>query len=71
MKIDELKSKSVTELQNMLKEHREKERELRFRISSKQMKNVREIRRLKRETARILTVLNQKKDQPVKPVKQQ
>lgn len=70
MKITELRSKSKTELQNLLKEHRQKERELRFRISSKQMKNVRELRRLKKEIARIMTSLNDNKLPEVKPVKQ-
>ncbi|MDD5567483.1 MAG: 50S ribosomal protein L29 [Patescibacteria group bacterium] len=61
MKIAELNNKSATELRTMLSEHRTKERELRFRISTKQTKNVREIRKLKKTIARIMMVLHNKK----------
>ena len=60
MKITELQRKSKSELQNILIKNREKLRQLRFDLVSGKVKNVREIRRIKKETARILTILKQK-----------
>jgi len=57
MKITELRQKSKTELERMLKENRERLRQLRFDLASGKVKNVREIRNLKKEIARILTLL--------------
>lgn len=61
MKIKELKDKSQDELIKTLKEKRETVRQLRFDISSKQIKNVRDIRKAKKDIARILTLINQSK----------
>jgi large subunit ribosomal protein L29 len=61
MKIKELKQKSENELQKMLQESREKLREFRFKIASKQLKKVREVRSVKKLIAKILTLLNVKK----------
>lgn len=58
MEYKELVQKSEKELLNLLRDHREKERELRFKIASKQHKNIREIRAVKRDIARILTQIN-------------
>ncbi len=60
MKIKELREKSENELQNLLKENRDKVRQLRFDSVSKQQKNVKEISQLKKDIARILTLLRQK-----------
>ncbi|MEK7167315.1 MAG: 50S ribosomal protein L29 [Patescibacteria group bacterium] len=60
MKIKELKQKSENELQKLLQESQEKLRELRFKIASKQLKKVRELRNAKKLIAKILTLLNQK-----------
>lgn len=54
----ELKEKKETELRKLLAEDREKLRDLRFRVSQAQMKDVREIRALRLRIARILTALN-------------
>lgn len=54
----ELKEKKETELRKLLAEDREKLRDLRFRISQAQTKDVREIRALRLRIARILTALN-------------
>lgn len=54
-------NKSEAELHKLLEEHREKLRELSFKDSSKQLKNVREIRATKKMIAQILTLLNNKK----------
>jgi len=70
MNIEELKNKPAPELQKLLKEHREKERDLRFKISAKQMKNVRELRKIKKTIVRIITVINTKKNNPEKSNKQ-
>ncbi len=58
MKIKELKQKSENELQKLLQESREKLRELKFKIASKQLKKVRELRSVKKLIAKILTLLN-------------
>jgi len=57
MKVNELKQKSKEELQKTLEDDREKLRQLRFDLSAGKVKNVREIRNIKKEIARILTLL--------------
>lgn len=57
MKIKELKTKGKDELQKMLEDDREKLRQLRFDLSAGKVKNVREIRKIKKEVAQILTLL--------------
>ena len=61
MEFKELKEKSAPELQKLLAQFREKVRDLRFSVSAKQLKNIRELREAKRVIAKILTVLNQKR----------
>lgn len=61
MEFKELNEKKEADLQKLLQENREKVRELRFKDSNKQLKNVRDIRNLKKDIARIQTVLNNKK----------
>jgi len=60
MEIKELTTKTPAELSKLLAESQEKLRELRFKDSNKQLKNVRSIRVLKQEIARINTLLNKK-----------
>ncbi len=60
MEIKELKTKNPSELQALLAQSREKLRELRFKDSNRQLKNIREIRQTRETVARILTVLNTK-----------
>ncbi len=69
MKYDEINVKPKPELQKFLKEQRTKERELRFKISAQQMKNVREIRKIKKIIARIMTALNNKSEASAKTTK--
>ncbi len=57
MKINELRQKSREELEKSLQDSREKLRQLRFDLSAGKVKNVREIRRIKKEIARILTMI--------------
>jgi len=59
MKTTELRQKSKEELEKSLQDSREKLRQLRFDLSAGKVKNVREIRRIKKEIARILTILKQ------------
>lgn len=61
MEIKELKSKSVNELQHDLQELRSKLDELSFKARQSQIKNVRELRVVKKNIAKILTVLREKK----------
>jgi len=59
MKAEELRKKSKLQLQKLLKEKRERLRQLRFDLVSKKLKNYREIRQIKKDIARILTVLRE------------
>jgi len=56
--LKELKKKSSAELQKLLALNREKMRELRFKVSQKQLKNVHEIKKVKKVISRILTLLS-------------
>lgn len=57
----ELMAKSADELKSLLEVNREKLRDLRFKDSNKQLKNVREIRVVRQLIAQILTITNKKK----------
>jgi large subunit ribosomal protein L29 len=56
----ELKDKKEVDLKKLLFVWREKLRDLRFKDSNKQLKNIREIREVKRNIAKVLTLLNKK-----------
>lgn len=56
MKINELRQKQELELTKMLQDNREKLRQLKFDLASGKVKNVREIRQIKKDIARILTL---------------
>ncbi len=60
MKAGELRQKSEMELRRLLRDSRERLRQLKFDLASGKVKNVREIRQIKKDIARILTCL--KKD---------
>lgn len=57
MKPSELRQKSQSELQKLLADKRERLRQLRFDLAAGKVKNVREIRMIKKDIARILTLL--------------
>jgi len=59
--LKDLKMKSEAELNKLLVSGREKLRDLRFKVSQNQLKNIREVRTLKKRIARISTLLNQKR----------
>jgi len=61
MKIKEIRQKSEAQLQKQLKAMREELRDLRFKISNKQYKDVRDLRDLKKDIARVLTVMKEKR----------
>lgn len=57
LKFKELENRPVGDLQQMLKDSRQKLQELRFKVASKQLKNIREIRSVRQNIAQILTIL--------------
>lgn len=57
----ELIQKSEKELRKLLAEKRERLRTLRFDLASGKVKNVREIRAIRKDIARMFTLLNAKK----------
>ena len=62
MDFKELKQKSPVELQRLLQEKREQLRDRRFKVAQGQQKDVRELRELKHDIARLLTKVNGPKD---------
>ena len=60
MKAKEIRQKSPEEAKRMLAEAREILRRLRFDIHLKQSKNVREVRKIKKYIAQLLTILKEK-----------
>lgn len=58
MKIQELRQKSKSELQKLLQDNREKLRLLRFNLDSGKVKNIREIRIVRKDIARILSIIS-------------
>jgi len=58
--IKELRNKSEKDLQKLLLTEREKLRNLKFDLAAGKVKNVKESRAIKKEIARILTILNDK-----------
>lgn len=61
MKTKELREKSIGELEKLLFEKEELVRKTRFDISTRQAKDNRKLRNSKREIARIITLINEKK----------
>lgn len=60
MKIADLRQKTKTELERFLQEGRERLRVLHFDLVAGKVKNVREIRQIKKDIARTLTLLKEK-----------
>ena len=61
MEFKELQQKENKELHQLLAQYRDKLRELRFKDANKQLRDVVQVRKTKKQIARILTLLNQKK----------
>ncbi len=64
MEKTDFKSKDSKELKKLLNERREQLRQLRFDLISDKLKNYRQVRHLKKEVARILTILKPKVQSP-------
>jgi len=60
MKKEELKTKSDKELRKILEDNAEKLQKLRFDLSFNRLKDISSIKKVKREIARIKTLLNKK-----------
>jgi len=60
MKVKELRDKSKEELKNLLDQEVSKLSQIRFSAKSNQTKDYKEIKRLKKKIARILTLLKEK-----------
>jgi ribosomal protein L29 len=60
MKIADLRQKTKTELERFLQEGRERLRVLHFDLVAGKVKNVREIRQIKKDIAKTLTLLKGK-----------
>ncbi len=60
MEIKEIKNLNITELHKMLAEKRSELMNLRFKDANKQLKNVREIRSIKKTIAQVQTILKTK-----------
>lgn len=60
MKIKDLREKTEKDLDKMLATERERVRDLRFKVSQRQLKNLRETRNAKKTIARILTLKKEK-----------
>ena len=72
MKISELRQKSLTELRKSLLENRRKLGQLRFDLSAGKVKDIRGIRKTKKEIVQILTLLAEdarKQESDVKDIK--
>lgn len=61
MKIKEIKNKNASELSKLLSDKREALRVFRFGAAGAKTKNVKEGRVVRKDIARIMTVLNEKK----------
>ncbi len=61
MKAKEIREKNVNELEKILKEKRNIAQKLMFDVSVKQMREHRSLRNVKKDIARILTVLEEKR----------
>ncbi len=60
MEASELRQKSKEELARLVRDEREKLRNLRFDLASGKVKNVREIRKVRKNIARALTLIKEK-----------
>ena len=59
MKVEELRKKNTKELNKMVEDLRKKLSDVRFRLSSNKLKNIQEVGNMKKEIARILTIIKE------------
>lgn len=70
MKTKELRQKTENEMKVLLHESRDKIREMRFKVAQRQLKKVSDVKKEKKTTAQVLTLLNEKnKDEKSKELK--
>jgi len=67
MKPTELRQKNKSELKKILQDLREKQRLFKFNLALGKVKNVREIRQIKKDIARILTLLSEINSDKINP----
>ena len=60
MKAKELRQKSEKELNDLLNERKHKLGQLKFDLASKKLKNIKQIMELRRDVARVKTILKEK-----------
>ena len=70
MDFKELRQKSPVELQRLLQEKRDQLRDRRFKVAQGQHKDVRELRELKQDIARLLTKMKQPASTTLSPTPQ-
>ena len=58
--LQEIKNKPLPDLQKYLRDYRGRLRTLKFDLAAGKVKNIREIREVKKMIARIMTILHQK-----------
>ncbi len=63
MTTKELRDMTTNHLHDHLKEMRDKLLKLRFGVTNRQVKNMHELKTTQKEIARILTILNEKREQ--------
>jgi large subunit ribosomal protein L29 len=62
MKISEIKNRSKEELEQLIKELRARIAQMNFDLADKKLKNTNQIKQVKKDIARVLTVLKINKD---------
>jgi large subunit ribosomal protein L29 len=60
MEVKEIQEKTDAELNKLLAQYREKQRDLHFRIARKELKNHQEYKMVRRDIARVKTLLRQR-----------
>ncbi len=60
MKIKELKSRSDKELESILRDSKEHLRLARFKVAQRELKDIRQVRELKKKIAQVNTILQQR-----------
>jgi large subunit ribosomal protein L29 len=68
MRIKEIRNKSIKELTALLAEKREALRAMRFKVSQRQLKKVHEVKQVKKDIARLLTLINQQRVSAERPI---
>lgn len=63
MNATDTRKKSIEELNVLLREKQDELRKLRFKDSERQLKSVRQIRKVRKEIAQIRTIIDEKKRQ--------